>query len=252
MVSKFRDTNSITWMLSITWPYCTLLDVLPSTTDFTILCIKFHLWHRGPSPRLFFWIHSRRSLRSRPFRYEPLHDWRAPACSPRYHARNLRPGNPAQPPLPVHQDDCRHQARPQPCTRLWLYPRWGLVQAKPHQRAYQYGVHVNDEPGVHMDRTYSSQSEYSISERHRWPIMAKDGYPMLLTFAIYDSNGERGRPWTTQDARVIAFTTLMYDCVGEHQDTIGGGYFHGHDGVTGYQVGCHGCVPKSTINGNLN
>ncbi len=59
---------------------------------------------------------------------------------------------------------------------------------------------------------------------------------MLLTFAVYDSNWERARAWMTQEACVIAYTTMMYDCSREHDDTIGGGYFYGHDGVAGYQV----------------
>ena len=59
---------------------------------------------------------------------------------------------------------------------------------------------------------------------------------MLLTFAVYDSNGERARAWMTREACEVAYGTLMYDCGGEHGDTIGGGYFYGRDGVAGYQV----------------
>ena len=69
------------------------------------------------------------------------------------------------------------------------------------------------------------------------PLTTEDGYTILLTFAVFDSNGDRARPWITQEACVVAFTTLLYDCSGEHDDTIGGGYFYGHDGVAGYQVG---------------
>lgn len=72
---------------------------------------------------------------------------------------------------------------------------------------------------------------------HGNPLMTEDGYTMLLTFAVYDSNGDRARPWITQEACLTAYTTMMYDCSGEHDDTIGGGYFYGHDGVAGYQVG---------------
>ena len=71
---------------------------------------------------------------------------------------------------------------------------------------------------------------------HGTPLTTEDGYTMLLTFAVYDSNWERARAWMTQEACVIAYTTMMYDCSGEHDDTIGGGYFYGHDGVAGYQV----------------
>ena len=67
-------------------------------------------------------------------------------------------------------------------------------------------------------------------------LMSEDGYTMRLEFAVYDSNGARARPWMTQETCVVAFTTLLYDCSGERGNTIGGGYFYGHDGVAGYQV----------------
>lgn len=70
--------------------------------------------------------------------------------------------------------------------------------------------------------------------------MTEDGYTMVLTFGVYDSNGVRARPWMTKEACTVAFETMMYDCGGEHGDTIGGGYFYGVDGVAGYQVwGCY-------------
>ncbi len=76
-------------------------------------------------------------------------------------------------------------------------------------------------------------------------LMTEDGYTMLLTFAVFDSNGNRARPWITQEACVVAFTTLLYDCSGEHDDTIGGGYFYGHDGVVGYQVSVINLILRS-------
>ena len=68
-------------------------------------------------------------------------------------------------------------------------------------------------------------------------LRSEDGYTMTLTFGVFDLNGERARRWMNREACEVAFATLLYDCAGEHEDTIGGGYFFGHDGVAGYQVG---------------
>ena len=62
----------------------------------------------------------------------------------------------------------------------------------------------------------------------------KDGYQQKVTFTLLDRNGDKGAPWMTQSACVVAITTLLYDCAGSHGDTRGGAYIYGHDGLVAY------------------
>ena len=62
------------------------------------------------------------------------------------------------------------------------------------------------------------------------------GYRQHITFGLYDQNGERGAPFTSQSACEMAMTAIMYDCSGSNSDTRGGVYFYGHDGVVGYVI----------------
>ncbi|KAL8733998.1 MAG: hypothetical protein Q9166_001759 [cf. Caloplaca sp. 2 TL-2023] len=68
------------------------------------------------------------------------------------------------------------------------------------------------------------------------PLTNVDGYRQELTFALLDENGDRGKGWYTKPACMTAFKTLMYDCQGSNDDTRGGEYSWGHDGVVTYTL----------------
>lgn len=43
-------------------------------------------------------------------------------------------------------------------------------------------------------------------------------------------------PHRKQPACAVALNTLLYDCHGDHDDTQGGEYAWGHDGVVAYTI----------------
>ncbi|KAI9775326.1 MAG: hypothetical protein M1835_005863, partial [Candelina submexicana] len=85
----------------------------------------------------------------------------------------------------------------------------------------------NSEPNPYYAPTMWSDGTYLLNE---------DGFRQSLTFGMIDENGERGKSFYTKEACVVAFTTILYDCVGSNSDTRGGVHFFGHDAVAGYYL----------------
>ncbi len=83
-----------------------------------------------------------------------------------------------------------------------------------------------------------------VFSHHRYPngtqINSTTSIWSKVTFAIYDSEGTRAEPWLNMNGCSAAYKALAYDCdideSGGVNETLGGTYWLGGDGVVGFQV----------------
>ncbi len=64
----------------------------------------------------------------------------------------------------------------------------------------------------------------------------EDGFRQHLIFANIDENGEKGKPFYTYEACVVAITSILYDCMGKNSDALGGAHWFGKDASAGFII----------------
>ena len=67
-------------------------------------------------------------------------------------------------------------------------------------------------------------------------LLNEDGFRQGFSIALIDANGLKGAPFYNHAACMQALRTILYDCSGANNDTRGGLYFYGNDGVVSYGV----------------